>query len=421
MKRVMIISGESSGELYGALLVNELKARDPEIAIVGVGGDRMQSSGVELISTISSSFGIIEAIKTYGEIRKTFKNVVTALKSFNPQVIILINYPDFNIRVAKEAKRLGIKILYYASPQVWAWRRGRVKVIGRLIDKMAVILPFEEEIYRQANIPCEFVGHPILDEMRGVIKEYGIKTAKNEATNWKDMINNLKPTIKEDLGLTSDMPTMALMPGSRPHEIKKLMPVISNVISSIKRLYPDCQFVIPIAPNLNNNSLSIIHNELNKISNHLPLITQHAVKALLSSDIAVIASGTSTLQAAFLGVLPVVIYKLSPLTYCIGRLIVKTKHISLVNILLDYEKDGWCANKETETLIYGDAGLRIKELLQGDVNKENIVAELSRIIDVSSYRDEMRLQLEKIRKQFLGKEASLRVAEMVEELAESYK
>lgn len=417
----MIVSGESSGELYGEFLANALKTRNPEITIVGVGGDRMQSSGVELISRISSSFGIVEAIKTYGEIRKTFKSVVAALKSFNPQVLILINYPDFNIRVAKEAKKLGIKILYYASPQVWAWRRGRIKVIGKLIDKMAVILPFEEEIYRQANIPCEFVGHPILDEIREVIKECGIKTVENEVINWKNMISNLKPKIKEDLGLTSSKPVVALMPGSRPHEIKKLMPVISNVIISMQRFYPDYQFVIPVAPNLNSNSLSIIHNELNKISHHPPLITHHAVKALLSSDIAVIASGTSTLQAAFLGVLPVVIYKLSPLTYYIGRLIVKIKHISLINILLDYVEGNWCANKKTETRRYEDTGLRIKELLQSDVNKENIAAELSKIIYTSSYRLEMASQLDKIGKQFLDKEASLRVAEMVEKLAESRK
>lgn len=398
LERVMIVSGESSGELYGALLAKALKARNPEISITGIGGDRMQTAGVNLISRISSSFGITEAIKTYSEIKKTFEKVVNALKSFNPQVLVLIDYPDFNMRVAKEAKKLGIKVLYYVSPQVWAWRKGRVKTIGRLIDKMAVILPFEGEIYKHDSIPCEFVGHPILDEIREVLKEAEVRSS--------DIVSQeLKLKVREELGLMPDKPVMTLMPGSRAHEIKKLLPVMSDVVGGMKERHPDYQFVMPVAPNLDSNALSVISNELKKNTHNALHITHHSIKALLSADIALIASGTSALQSALLGVPMVVIYKLSPLTYLIGRFIVKVRHISLVNILLDKSARD-------------DSGLRVKELLQNEANKRNIIMEMSKIIDDSGYRDEMASQLKKVRALFVEKEASSRVAEIVRELGE---
>ncbi len=393
LERVMIVSGESSGELYGALLAKALKAGNPGIDIIGVGGERMEASGVSLISRIAGSFGIIEALKTYGEIKRTFKKVASALKSFNPQVLVLIDYPDFNMRVAREAKRLGIKVLYYVSPQVWAWREGRVKTIGTMVDKMAVILPFEDEIYKNAGIPCEFVGHPIMDEIREVINEYGADLRSAD----------IKAKVKEELGLTPDKPVITLMPGSRMHEIKKLIPVMADVIMTLKERYPDYQFAIPVAPNLSSKALSIINEELKTVSDRSLIITRNSIKTLLSSDIAVIASGTSALQAAFIGVPMVVVYKLSPLTYFIGRLIVKVRHISLANVLLDKS-------------VKDDSGLRIKELLQDKADKDNIIEELTEIMKNIRYREEIAAQLNKVRDMFLNKQASLRVAEMVERL-----
>jgi len=388
LKRVMIISGESSGELYGSLLAKTLKIRNPSIEITGVGGEKMESAGARLIAKISSAFGTVEAIKKYTEIRNTFKRVISVLRSFKPQALVLIDYPDFNIRVAKEAKKLGIKILYYVSPQIWAWRKGRIKVIGRTVDMMAVILPFEEEIYKQAGIPCDFVGHPIVDEIREEIAGWGIDAGSK---------------IKKELGLIADRPVMTLMPGSRTHEIKKLLPVMQDVIIEMKKRYPDYQFVMPIAPNLSHDALSII-NELEKNTHHALRFTHHSIKALMSSDLAVIASGTSTLQAALLGIPMVVVYKLSPLTYFLGKLIIKVKHIALVNVILDNS-------------FKNDVGLRVRELLQKDVNKENIMNEIDRIINDTEYRNNMLSQFQKVRFFFLDKNASLRVAEMVEEMA----
>lgn len=410
LERLMIVSGESSGELYGALLAKTLKDRNPNITIIGVGGDRMQTAGVNLISRISSSFGVTEAIKTYSEIKRTFKKVVSALKSFNPQVIVLIDYPDFNIKVAKEAKKLGIKVLYYVSPQVWAWRRGRVNTLGKLVDEMAVILPFEEEIYRNANIPCKFVGHPILDEIREEIRTIGYSLQDLESTE-------LKTAVRKWLGLIPDRPVMTLMPGSRAHEIKRLLPVMSAVIREMKKRYPDYQFAMPIAPNLSHDALSRI-NELKKDTHHALHFTHHAIKTLIASDLAVIASGTSALQAALVGVPSVVVYKLSPLTYFIGRLIVKVKHISLVNILLDYIEGQWSNQRPMGGNGQGEFshGLRIKELLQKEACKENIIAELNKIIDNADYRNEMVSQMKRVRNLFLDREASSRTAGIVEEL-----
>lgn len=392
LERVMIVSGESSGELYGALLAKRLKDRNPDINIIGVGGDRMQTAGVDLISKISSSFGIIEALKTYSETKRTFKKVISALESFNPQVIVLIDYPDFNMKVAREAKRLGIKVLYYVSPQVWAWRKGRVNILAKLVDKMAVILPFEEEIYRNANIPCEFVGHPIMDEIREVIKELGVHDLITDDT---------KAKVKQELGLLPDKPVLTLMPGSRTHEIERLLPVMSDVITEMHRLYPDYQFVIPVAPNLQEEVKQ--SKLLNLASSQTLVLEGQSIKALLASDIAVIASGTSALQAALIGVPTVVVYKLSPLTYFIGRLIVKVKHISLVNIILDKS-------------VRDESGLRIKELLQKKSRKENIIMELKKIIEDADYRNEMVLQMKRVRKLFMDREASARAAHIVEEM-----
>lgn len=383
LERIMIIAGESSGELYGALLAKMLLSRNPGLRIAGVGGERMESAGVELISVISSSFGLIEAIRTFGKIKKTFKKVVAALTSFAPQVVVLIDYPDFNIPVAREAKKRGIKVLYYVSPQVWAWRIGRVATIGKLVDAMAVILPFEADLYKNTGIRCEFVGHPVMDEIAGV-------TGNSDS-------------IKAELGLHPDRPVMALMPGSRPHEVQKLLPLMAEAAAAMKERFPGYQFVMPVAPNLGTEALSAMTNELKGFDLHSLVITDHAVKALLSADIALIASGTATLQAALLGVPMVVLYKLSPFTYFVGKLVVKVRYVSLANILLDKS-------------VRDDSGLRIRELLQGAANKKNIMEELARLSDSREYRSAMISQMEKVRAFFRNRNASLRVAEMVEGL-----
>jgi lipid-A-disaccharide synthase len=368
---VMIVAGETSGELYGALLAEALKKKVPQVRVVGIGGERMQAAGVELISGIASAFGLAEAASSLRTLKETFRKASDAFRRYRPSVLVLIDYPDFNLRLAADARVLRIPILYYVSPQVWAWRRGRVKKIARLVDRMAVILPFEEAIYRDTGLDAEFVGHPVLDEIRGM------KTGKH--------------ALKAELGLDPGLPLISLLPGSRPHELERLLPLVLDIVRACKRTSPGHQYCIPFAPNTDLvkhlSSIDMLKAEGVSVNKGASL------RALAASDYAVIASGTATLQAALLGVPLIVIYKLFPLTFWLGKRIVRVKWASLVNILSDREV--------------------VRELLQKDATVENVLQELDKIMHDSAYRDQMLKAYEDVRKVFAGKHASDRVADLI--------
>jgi lipid-A-disaccharide synthase len=382
MASIMIISGESSGELYGALLANALKSKWPDVRIIGIGGQRMSEAGVELVSRISDAFGIIEAVASLRKLKTAFNNAVEALKKFRPDVLVLIDYPDFNLKVAKKAKALGIKVLYYVSPQVWAWRKGRVPKIASLVNRMAVLLPFEEKIYKDAGLKCDFVGHPILEEIQGVL-------AKGN-----------KAEFKTALGLDPDKPLLSLLPGSRPHELKKLLPLMIEVVRQFRndpeilKGNKEYQFCMPLAPNTDEQKYHIFIETLKKEG--VAIKKGESVKALAASDMAVVASGTATLQTAFLEVPMVVVYKMSPIEFQIGKRIINVKHISLANIL---------AGKEV-----------VVELLQERANPGETIKELKKIMFDMEYRENMINQFKKIKGPFIGKKASQRVADIILEM-----
>ena len=374
MKIVMIVAGESSGELYGSLLARALRSAWPGTRVVGIGGDRMKDAGVELLSGISGALGLTETLRSLKAVRGSYRRALKALTEFSPDVLVLIDYPEFNFRVARVAKKRGIKVLYYVSPQVWAWRRGRVKTMGEIADRVAVVLPFEEEIYRGAGIPCEFVGHPIMEE----IEEY----------------ERAKPEVQSP-GTKTAGPMIALLPGSRPNELRTLLPLFVDVVRALKTEFKGCGFVLPFAPNIQTGkfrrSLSLLERE------GVAFMKGDAIKALASSDMAVIASGTATLQAALVGVPTVVVYKVSPLTYFLGKRILKVKYISLVNII---------AGREV-----------VPELIQDEANKEKIMEQCRKIMYDETYRTAMVSAFRGIREFFSGKRPSRRVAEMTGELA----
>jgi lipid-A-disaccharide synthase len=383
----MIVTGESSGELYGSLLAIALRSKWADVHIIGIGGERMNKAGVELISSISDAFGIIEVVSAYNKIKTAFKKTADAIKQYKPDVLVLIDYPDFNIRVAEVAKLLGIKILYYVSPQVWAWRKGRVKKIASIVDRMAVILPFEEKMYREAGVTCEFVGHPILEEIESILVKGGEGGFK-------------KGVIKATLGLDSERHLLSLLPGSRPHELKRLLPLMIDLVRQFKNdpeinSGKDYQFCIPLATNTDERRYNLHLESL--MEEGVVIKKGESVRVLAASDMAVVASGTATLQAAFLGVPMVVIYKLSALTYLLGKLIVNVKHISLVNIL---------SGREVVT-----------ELLQNRANPEEIIKGLKKIMFDTGYREKMLYYYRLIKEPFSGKKASNRVAEIVIEMA----
>jgi lipid-A-disaccharide synthase len=372
---VMIVAGETSGELYGALLAVSLKKRVPGIRIIGVGGERMQQAGVELISGIASAFGLAEAVSSIKAIKKTFNSAVAALQTHRPDVLVLIDYPDFNLKLAEEAKKNHIKVLYYVSPQVWAWRKKRVTKIARLVDRMAVVLPFEEEIYGAVGLPCEFVGHPVFDEIRN--------------------LDPGKDSLKSELGLEKGRPLLSLLPGSRPHELKRLLPLMLETVREFKREHGNYQFCMPLAP---NTDAEIYSRVLGLIEGEGVMLNRgESLKVLAASEAAVIASGTATLQAALLGIPLVVVYKMFPATFWLGKQIVKVKHVSLVNIL---------AGREV-----------VKELLQSEATVGNIVQELEKILSDGSHTKNMMDAYAGIRSMFSSKHASERVADMVEEMA----
>ncbi len=371
----MIVAGETSGELYGALLAKALKKKVPQLRVIGIGGERMQAAGVELLSGIASAFGLTEALSSIKTLKETFKKASDAFRSYRPSVLVLIDYPDFNLRLAAEAKKQNIPVLYYVSPQVWAWRQGRVKKIAKLVDRMAVILPFEEQIYRDTGLDAEFVGHPVLDEMRHLQSD--------------------KKTLKAELGLDPDMQLTSLLPGSRPHELERLLPLLLDTVRQAKADFPESQYCIPFAPNTD----LIQHKALIDALQHegVKINKGKSLKTLAASDYAVIASGTATLQAVFLGLPLVVVYKVFPLTFWLGKRIIKVKHVSLVNILSKREV--------------------VRELLQKDATVENIMLELKRMMSDAAYRSQMQKTYNEVRKVFAEKHASNRVSDMVIEMA----
>lgn len=366
-KRVMISTGEASGELYGALLSRALKRIWPDTEIIGIGGNRMRGEGVHLIASISSAIGLTETIRHWREIIKSFKKAKEALVKQKPDILVLIDYPDFNIALAKKAKSAGVPVLYYVSPQVWAWRAGRVKKIVSLVDKIAVLFPFEVDIYKNAGLPCEFVGHPIVETI--------------------DM-NQTKEELKKKLGLDPYKRVITFLPGSRPTEIKRHQLLIKEVAEKIHNELPETQIVVPLV------SGTRLKGDL---PNYIKVLHGHTSKAIACSEVTAVASGTATLETALLGTPMVVFYKLSPLTIFFGKLLVKVKFISLVNLL---------SRKEV-----------VVELIQKNATSEKIFLELKRIMNNHEYRQNMISNLQKIRDIIGEKTASGRVASMVGKIA----
>jgi lipid-A-disaccharide synthase len=391
----MIISGESSGELYGSLLSISLKNRYKDCRIFGIGGKRMQDAGVEIISKISEALGAVEVLSSLNKIKESFDKAVKFLKEHKPDLLIVIDYPDFNIRLAGIAKSLGIKVLYYVSPQIWAWRKKRIKKIAEVVDKIAVILPFEEEIYRKAGIDCVFVGHPIIEEIKEVINSL-LKNHKLRQLSDLRLDEYHKKIFRQNIGFEADRMLLSFLPGSRHKELERHLPLIIDVIKDIKKdedfIKSRLQLCIPLAPNIEDEKFKSYFEVLK--SEGVVIKKGESVRVLCASDFAVVASGTATLQAAFLNVPMVVIYKLSPLTYYLGRLIIDTKYICLINIL---------AKKEV-----------VKELIQKDANSKNIMIELKKIILDEDYRRNIISEYEVIKRPFLDRNASEAVVDIID-------
>lgn len=366
----MIIAGEASGDLHAANLVKEALKLDPSLSFFGIGGPRMREAGVDTLvdSSEMAVVGLVEVISHFKVIYSAFSAMKNLLRTTHPDLLILIDYPDFNLRLAKIAKEEKVKVLYYISPQIWAWRVGRVKKIARLVDRMAVVFPFEVPFYEKEAIPVDFVGHPLVDT---VLPEMS------------------RPEAQKRFGLEPEKVTLGLFPGSRRQEIRNLFPVILESAGLLKKRFPDLQLILPLASSLQPEDLQ---PALQQSGLDVKVIEGSGYDVMQVCDAGIAVSGTVTLEMALLGIPMVIIYKVSPLTYAVGRHLIRVEHIGLCNIV---------------------AGERIvRELIQDDVNPETIADEISRIINDHEYVESIKAKLSRVRSSLGTGGSSRAVAEI---------
>ncbi|MCG6551585.1 MAG: lipid-A-disaccharide synthase [Candidatus Magnetominusculus sp. LBB02] len=370
----MIIAGEASGELYGAMLAVRLKEMWPGLLLLGIGGEKMEAVGVELLSGINSAFGGVGALSSVRHLIASYRKVKDVFRTVRVDVVVLIDFPDFNLKVAKAAKKCGIKVLYYVSPQVWAWRMGRIKKVARRSDIIAAILPFEPEIYAKENVYCEFVGHPIAEEL------------KNHPVD--------KAAVRREFSIDGSRPVVGILPGSRGSELRRHLPVLIDAVKILKVRHPEFQYLMPIAPNLAVDTFGAMLVELESLG--VKFTDGRAVEVLSVCNLAVVKSGTAAFQAALIGVPVVVIYKMAALDYNIIKRIIEVKYINLVNLIYDAPV--------------------VKELIQDMAVPEAVAGELIKLYEDEDLRNETLEKFRRLREIFDQKNPTNRVAEMVAQL-----
>ncbi len=382
-RQVMIVTGEASGDMHGARLVRSMLERNPELSFCGMGGDELAAAGVEILYDAAklAVVGLTEVISHLGDILAARKALIQRMKSNPPDLLILLDYPDFNLLLAARAKKLGIPIFYYISPQVWAWRKGRTKKIGRLADRIGVILPFEKDFYAGYGVTVDFVGHPLMD---------GVQTTMT------------RKEFLEQQTVAADHTIIGLLPGSRSKEIRNLLPDFLEVAKKLKdSLETDCTFLIPKASTV---PLSLLYeNGLAEYENQLDIrvIDKNRYDLMGACTAVVAASGTVTLELAILGIPTVVTYRVSPRTYRLGRLLVRNvEFFSLVNLI---------------------GGRRIiPELLQDEVTPQAIADQLAPLLHDQESRRKVLMGLKEVRERLGKPGASDRAADIaLEMLAES--
>ena len=337
-KNILVIAGEASGDAHAGRVLAELKLLAPDISVKGIGGDTMRAAGAEIIVDFSelAVMGLIEVLKRYRQIKKIFNQMVERLKTDRPDLLILVDYPGFNLKLAKEAKKLGIPVLYYISPKVWAWRAGRVKTIKKVVDHMAVLFPFEVPIYEQAGVAVTCVGHPLVDAVQ---KKMSNKQAK----------------IK--LGLKLNRKVLGVFPGSRRSEVEALLPVMLNAAERVQKKYSNIDVVLPLASGLD---MTVVEPILAQSNVAVKVVEGDFYELTTACDAIVAASGTVTLEIALLGVPHFITYRVAPMTYRILKRLVRIPYVGLCNIV---------TSKPV-----------ILELLQGDVTAERLETELTNLL-----------------------------------------
>lgn len=368
-KKILIVSGEESGDMYASEIIKKIE-NENFFDIYAMGSSKVKETSAKLIldSKELSVTGIYEVIKMYPKLLKALESVKNVIKTQKPDLIVLIDYQEFNIKIAKYAKELNLKVLFYIGPQVWAWRRNRVYSIKKYIDKMAVIFPFEEKIYEECGVNVSYVGHPLTYFQK---KKY---TSKK---------NGSKKNFK-----------IGFFPGSRENEVNRLLPIINKCIKSLEKSNNNLNFIVSKSKNLNKSSFlkNIKENSYTKIEE-----VNDINETIGKCDIAVAASGTITLQLALSDTPMCVMYKLSPITYFIAKYLVSTKYISLVNILAEK--------------------LAVKEFIQSNVNEINIVAEVKKLLYNRDYNLKVKEDLSKVRSKLEDNKSRDDIIDIIYEMA----
>jgi len=369
----MISCGEPSGDLYAGALAVEIRRREPDAAIFGLGGQRLMAGGGELLVDYRglSVTGLVEALRVIPRSLSVLNRLVEAARVEQPQALVVIDFPDFNFRLAAAVRKLGIPVIYYISPQLWAWRTHRMRTMKRIAERVLVIFPFEEQLYRDAGVPVQFVGHPLVDLARA---------------------QEPRDAFLKEVGLDGSKPIVALLPGSRPNEVERLLPVMRDAARHISARRQGVQFVIARAPSLDDHLFSSV--TWDPIEPAIVLARTDDVLAI--ADVVITASGTATVQAALHGCPMVVIYRLSPLSYRLGRRFVHVDDVAMVNLI---------------------AGRRIvPELIQDECTAESIADETVSLLRDPQRANLMRAGLAEVRAKLGSPGASGRAAEAVLEV-----
>jgi lipid-A-disaccharide synthase len=374
MSRVMMSCGEPSGDLYAGALASALHRRQPDVEIFGFGGPRLAAAGGELLGSYEglAVTGLSEVLRTLPRTWRMYRHLIAEAERRRPDVFVAIDFADFNFRLGQALHARGIPVAYYIGPQLWAWRPGRMQVIKRFADRVLVIFPFEERLYEQAGVPVEFVGHPLID----LIDRHAPRAA-----------------LLTQHGLSHAARTVALLPGSRHNEVASTLPTLLDACAQLREAEPDLQFLIARAPGLHDEQFDAVRHS------HLPIgVHQGDADAVIAaSDLVLTASGTATVQTALHGKPMVIVYRLSPLTYKLGRPFVKVNTFGMVNLI---------------------AGRRVvPELIQDDFTAERVCAEALRFLRDDPYADDVRTQLAGVVQALGGSGASDRAAAAVLKVA----
>jgi lipid-A-disaccharide synthase len=367
-KKVLIVAGESSGDLYGAQLVEAMAVLAPQVQFYGVGGIEMKRKGVNLLFSSSelAVVGITEVLGKVGHIWRAWREIKRFIVDHTPHLAVLIDYPDFNLRLARVLKDNAVPVLYYVSPQVWAWRPGRIKKIAKRVAKMVVILPFEVPIYQHKGVDVEFVGHPLLDILDTDLS---------------------RKELRRRLGVPPDCLLIGLLPGSREREVKVLLPPLVGAAEILSREFPSCRFVLPLASTIKRD---LVQDFIAGGRFPLEVVEGRTFEVMKAADLLLVVSGTATLEGAIAGVPMVIIYRLSPISYLIGRMLVKVKCIGLANIIVGRKV--------------------VPELIQGEVTPQRIAREATKILRDPAKKEEIEGAFKLVQEKLGGKGASHRVA-----------